>query len=89
MKLRNLLLALRTLFDRGFERAWRGEAPPRSFDVLYDLTPAELAARAEAGDGKAAYVLGDRYDKGDGPPRIGRKRFAGTVSANGSATATR
>lgn len=58
----------RSLVDRIFERTLRGETPVRAFDHLYQLPPADLAARAEAGDGKAAYVLGDKYDQGDDIP---------------------
>lgn len=59
-----MLRLFRTLLDRLFAR-WHDRPPvPRPFSHLYGKPVAELERLAAAGDGKAAYVLGDIHDQG-------------------------
>lgn len=51
--------------DLKYERMPPLPAHQNAPDDLYDMMPNDLAALAKAGDGKAAYVLGDIFDQGD------------------------
>ncbi|QEI08332.1 sel1 repeat family protein [Pigmentiphaga aceris] len=55
---------LNTWADRVFERMMRKPLPGKPWDHLYQLGAQTLQQRAEGGDAKAAYVLGDMYDQG-------------------------
>lgn len=59
-----LMKYVATLADRYFEKRTAGELPPPRWDTLYRLSLEDLKARVEAGDGDAAFVLGDMYDQG-------------------------
>lgn len=55
---------INTWADRLFERFMRKPPSPRPWDHLYALGQQALTQRAESGDAKAAYVLGDMFDQG-------------------------
>jgi TPR repeat protein len=59
-----LMRYVATLADRLFEKRTVSELPPPIWDPLYLLSLEELRTRANAGDGDAAFVLGDMHDQG-------------------------
>lgn len=59
-----MLKAIRTLLDILFVKMTAATLPAPPWDHLYEIPLQELVERAEGGDGKAAFVLGDIFDQG-------------------------